>query len=79
MPRATITAGVVRNPTKLAKALNDLQLQVSKCRVEIGNVASHKGMAAIERRVSAIEEVIAEQSEIACDPTVEGAGDADES
>lgn len=33
MPRAKITVGVVRNPTKLAKVLNDQQLQISSIRV----------------------------------------------
>lgn len=33
MPRATVTVSVVRNPMKLAKVLNDQQLQISAIRV----------------------------------------------
>lgn len=35
MPRAKITVGVVRNPNQLCSALNDLQVQISRLRVDV--------------------------------------------
>ncbi len=38
MPRAIVTVGVVRNPTKLAKVINDLQRQISSNRSSLNDV-----------------------------------------
>ena len=42
MPRAKITVGVVRNPTQLAKVLNDQQLQISAIRVMCDSLVRSK-------------------------------------
>ena len=51
MPRATITVGVVRNPTQLAKVLNDQQLQISALRVMCDSLVRSQRLAKPRKKV----------------------------
>lgn len=67
MPRAKITVGVVRNPTKLAKVINDQQLQISAIRVMCDAMVRRLEPRKARAKAKAAAKVLAKEKEDAKD------------